>query len=287
MLMEELSIAPYAPLIQLLAGFYLLSFYESFFLNNPLTQQYGDIVKPIYTLANQYQGVIPAAQLDKINNSKALSDDEWKRYSVSIKKAYLLSFLLCIFMLIYAGSEHVSTDKNSHYALQVVNIGIFIYSFAIWTLRKYDSFIKKYLVIIAYFILLIFVFHKFQFINNIFVNNDLCLFENMKNGRISAFSIATCFAGIFIAIWHITYSYMKLFIVKRRIIKTSERIGKTVGVIYIDKKKSNLPKKIKKEWESWISDKDLNDVSNESSNEFLMQKISEEIDKFMTYFDQK
>ena len=278
----DITIASFSPLIQLLAGFYMLIFFEPFFKGNPLMRQYGDIDNLVNSFSIRFQGSVSESQLAKIKNFCASYLNDWDRFIVATKRIFLLLFLMCIFLLVYAAVEPILVEGEHYYSLQAVNYGVIIYSLILWLMRKHDFFIKKYASVVAYFILLIIIFCVLRLINEIWLNYNIPYFITMTRSDISILSMIVCFSGILIMVLHIVYSYARSFQVKRRMWMLSKDIECILNVSMRVLGTKSLPYRIKKDWRRWIDNGD--DPRDTGVDQFLQQAINKEIGVFTRHY---
>lgn len=106
----------------MLAGIYLLFLYERFFGANPLLPSLKEGGQILQNFVFTYYQYIPENRLSQINRflveSKltglgeqvekkevVVNDENWKMFSLTVKKIYILSLLYCVFLLICSGME--------------------------------------------------------------------------------------------------------------------------------------------------------------------------------------
>lgn len=278
--MEEniLLLAPYSPLIQLLAGIYLLFLYESFFLKNPLTQQQTEINSSLIKFTNQYQGNLTKGQTKTAIKRIVSHNERWNNFSTTIKRIYLLSFLFCVFLLIYVGSESIEKYRSYHYALQIMDSGVLIYSIFLWSLYQWKHVLKKFVSVIIIFFFLVFLFHHFEYINKFCFSHNIILTDNMTTSHISILSIILCFTGIIISTIHIILSYIRIVLTRRRIGQLSKNTGYWVDILMKRKEIKDLPKRFQKKCSHWLINQNL---SNEGLNNFLEEEVNKEFKRFI------
>lgn len=267
-----ITISPYSPLIQLLAGFYLLFWYERFFIQNPLHAQNNIICTSISNFILRYQGLISVDHYNEIEVKIKKMSANWDKYSLTIRKIYFVYFIYCLILLIYIGSEDIILRPIYHYGLQFIFVGTIIYSILMClSIKKVRRILRKYESITIYFLILIFLYCFFYQINNWLDSLGMCYFKNMNISLISLLSVFTCFIGILITLFHIFVTYTRLFSFKRIETRLSNYIINLLDVM-INGDANKLPSRAKRKYSLWL-EKNNYDVSK------LDKFVKEEVDK--------
>lgn len=274
----KISLAPYGPLIQLLAGIYLLFLYERFFRKNPLTLQQTGIKEALNNFINQYQGNLSPDQVKNAQNFIYSREIKWKNFSTTIKRIYLLSFLFCVFLLIYVGTENIEEISKYHYALQAMDGGVLLYSITLWLLYQKKHLLKKFISVIIVFFILVILFHQFNNLNTFFISHNIILLNQLSTNQITILSLILCFTGIIVSCTHITLTFIHTYIIKRRIRRLSTNVGLLVDILMKRKKTNQLPKKLQNRISNWLIDNNLN---SSGFRDFLQQEVNIEFNSFM------
>jgi len=196
-----LELVNFAPLIQFLAGVYLLFLYERFFREFPLLTHLNSIQKEVNEFALQYQGYFDVSSNSKINTPffGKYWDNDWGL----LRRIITMSFFFCVFILCYIGFENYDYENllDFHYSILVVSTFVFIYILLCFLIGKQ----KKFLHPFFWMLFMLFSFYFSRPINHYLVSNGLILF-NMSITCTTIYILITTIFG-FIVIGFKSYTY--------------------------------------------------------------------------------
>jgi len=185
---EEIWVYSFSPLIQLLAGIYLLFIYEAKLHINPLERRFKILICELTTCSL------------KFNKKNMLSDVEkhyWNKWNIyKIRKTALLFFLYCAFVLFFFGMEYSTFFRTYCYSLLPMGISLLLFSIFV----SGDKINNTYIILAYCGAIIVFV------VNCLLIHFD-CTLINLSFCCSILLSIMICFTGIFVWIWYVTLNY--------------------------------------------------------------------------------
>jgi hypothetical protein len=144
-----LELINFAPLIQFVAGVYLVCLYQDVFDKLPVTGRIEKLIKQTYDFKNQYffGGSIHNLGLEL----SSLWQDELKK----IRRIFIVSASFCIFLLGYIGCHHYNDNYKLDFNLGLIVVGGVVFIYTVWCFfsRKQNKFFLPFFWIAAYLLL--------------------------------------------------------------------------------------------------------------------------------------
>jgi hypothetical protein len=195
------------PIIQFMAGVYLLFFYEKFFKENALFAQLEPLKEKIKNLPLKYQGF----KNHEILAVSELLQDGWDKKWASLVRVFVISFSYCIFLLICIGCEGYLKSGTS-LVENVLAVAFFVIAYIICCL----FFVKRYLFLRP-LIWIVICFFAFWFASSINFVLDKILCIDIKDSLISIFLFLTALSGAIVGIFKVSCYYCKIKICDNKI----------------------------------------------------------------------
>lgn len=192
--MHSFTIVNFAPIIQFMAGVYLLLLYERFFRRNPLNKQNRRIERVLSDLLLKYQGFFSAEQNQNGQKCLEFKLAWWRHVLGALKTISLISLVHCILLLLSIGymSENVI-------GLVYVNAMIILYILVIWMTCHYDNklvnFLRNWKFVSFYILMCIGLFKYAKFLNDWLIQNIGSL-GDLDKDYIYTEMIISCIMGV-------------------------------------------------------------------------------------------
>ena len=181
-------IAKFCPLIQLLAGLYLILIYEGFFQISPIKEANKSLKPVILEYFHNYQGEREYF-IDSINKR----EENENKLHVSFRKIYGLFLCYNVFLLCYSGLENWFIENDYLIGLISVELFVLIYTIFLFFYRK-KCFLTENWMIITCFILCFVIFFLFNFLSNVLIGDRI--FLNNIISIVSVSSLLISFSGL-------------------------------------------------------------------------------------------
>jgi hypothetical protein len=276
--MENASLANFAPLIQLISGIYLLFIYDRTFKRNPLEFYQDELIDLLNRFVNQFIGNLSEEQMETAGNHIKKEKHIWDNCALIIQRISLLSFLFCLFLLAFIGYEGNNVKSINYERLMFMSMFFLFYIFLLFVTFPFQNiftqFIRKYIIIVLYFLLLIIGFHFYE---------GIIYPLNLPLHSIINYILLTSLMGIFIWILLVCILFFGTIYSQNQIKSLNDNFNHLVTAIISVNFPSTFPKKLKQKLEQKLNQKSKKKItallngssSNENGIEFHKADLDE------------
>ncbi len=217
---QDLELLDFAPLIQFLAGVYLLFLYEKFFRTNPLLSHLNGLQSTIKNFELQYQSYYVNENIfSSLQNS---FNKFWPNEWVVLRRVYIFSFSFCVFVLFYIGCEKYNKSCNLEfeYSLLLVDVVALLYIILCFYFSKKKTFLRPFFWIITILI----IFHFARKTNQYLVSHQIVLFDSITRTKITIITLISVIMGFGVTGIKSYVYYCSIKLCDKKILTLSENI---------------------------------------------------------------
>lgn len=235
----DLLLSHFSPLIQLLAGIYLLFCYERIFDNNPLHSKLDEAKSRLSQFKQQYQ--LYVTDNIELTGLFTKAEKRWDNNLSALKRIYSILFFYCIFILFYAGFDtlNVANKQNFHHGLQAGSVLVFLYVITLWATAQYSIWIKRKRFLILTIVCFLLLFHFYGIANEFFVQRGVGVEWANRNTCIS--SIILSVSGFIVIGFIYVYSYLRVEVLNRNIDRLFQETKQLIDNLFTKKELKGLP----------------------------------------------
>ncbi len=268
-----ITLANFAPLIQLWAGFCLLFFYETLFKRSPLAHLVEGLKKLYEEFQMDYINFIPKNEILDLDR---YAQDNWEEHILpTIKNLASLTFFYSVFILAFIGIENVRGLGDIYVcALQPINFTILLYCILAVIFLKSKIFHTYWTPIIGIFAIILYI-HCFKYIDSFFLRKGWGLGSYWEQSSISIFTLFTLFAGLAVILIRLWMVWVKLYFKRKALERLNNNCILLADVMINSLRLNELPKSLLDKIQPKINDR----LSNKGMtiDQVLQESIKEEI----------
>jgi hypothetical protein len=143
-----LELVNFAPLIQFIAGVYLVCLYQDVFEKLPVTGRIEKLIKQTDGFKNRYV-------INSINSLGPELSSLWQNELKKIKRIFIVSTSFCIFLLGYIGCHHYNDKYDLDFNFGLIIVGGVVLVYTVWCFfsKKQNRLFLPFFWIVAYLLL--------------------------------------------------------------------------------------------------------------------------------------